>query len=86
MTALKAMIAHDRTVAARWPLLESLRWRLGVRLPAGGSGWLQSVVPLWRHRSRTRRALRDLDDRALADVGITRVQRAAECRKWFWQA
>ncbi|TWT15918.1 DUF1127 domain-containing protein [Reyranella sp. CPCC 100927] len=60
-----------------------LRWGLGVRIPAG-PGWLPSLA-VWFHRGRTRRALRQLDDRALADIGISKAQRAAECRKWFWQ-
>jgi len=47
-------------------------WRLAMRL-------------LWLHdRQRQRRALLELDDRLLADIGITREQAQAEGRKPFW--
>jgi uncharacterized protein YjiS (DUF1127 family) len=36
-------------------------------------------------RVRTRRALADLDERLLADVGLTRADAIAECGKSFWQ-
>ncbi len=36
-------------------------------------------------RLKTRRRLRDLDARLLADVGVTEVERRRECAKWFWQ-
>jgi uncharacterized protein YjiS (DUF1127 family) len=40
---------------------------------------------LWRERRRTRKHLSHLDDRALADVGLTRAQQRSECAKSFWQ-
>jgi uncharacterized protein YjiS (DUF1127 family) len=40
---------------------------------------------VWRERRRTRRHLSTLDDRALADVGLTRAQQRSECTKSFWQ-
>ncbi len=36
-------------------------------------------------RLKTRRRLRELDARLLADVGITEAERRRECAKWFWQ-
>ncbi len=39
----------------------------------------------WLMRLKTRRRLRDLDARLLADVGITEAERWRECAKWFWQ-
>jgi uncharacterized protein YjiS (DUF1127 family) len=39
----------------------------------------------WRLRQRTRQHLATLDDRALADVGLTRAQQRGECAKPFWQ-
>jgi uncharacterized protein YjiS (DUF1127 family) len=36
-------------------------------------------------RSRQRRALLDLDDRLLAEAGLTRLQAVAEGRKPFWR-
>jgi uncharacterized protein YjiS (DUF1127 family) len=36
-----------------------------------------------RERSAQRRALAQLDDRLLRDVGLNRTDVAAECGKWF---
>ncbi|HTB39850.1 MAG TPA: DUF1127 domain-containing protein [Reyranella sp.] len=46
---------------------------------------LVSTLVLWRERRRTRQHLDRLDDRALADVGLTRAQQRSECAKSFWQ-
>jgi uncharacterized protein YjiS (DUF1127 family) len=46
---------------------------------------LLATVLLWRERRRTRQHLDHLDDRALADVGLTRAQQRSECAKSFWQ-
>jgi uncharacterized protein YjiS (DUF1127 family) len=46
---------------------------------------LLATVVLWRERRRTRQHLSHLDDRALADVGLTRAQQRSECAKSFWQ-
>jgi uncharacterized protein YjiS (DUF1127 family) len=40
---------------------------------------------IWNQKSSQRRALRDLDDRQLADIGVTREAAEREARKWFWQ-
>ena len=40
---------------------------------------------VWRECRRTRQHLSILDDRALADVGLTRAQQRSECAKPFWQ-
>ena len=44
------------------------------------------TLALWHHRHRSRRQLATLDDRELADIGLTRAQRWVECDKPFWQA
>jgi uncharacterized protein YjiS (DUF1127 family) len=44
-----------------------------------------AIIRLWRRRSRTRRALKTLDARLLADIGRTDAERRHECAKWFWQ-
>lgn len=46
---------------------------------------LLATVALWRERRRTRQHLSHLDDRALADVGLTRAQQRGESAKSFWQ-
>lgn len=43
------------------------------------------VLRRWCARSRQRRALGHLDDRLLADIGVTRPQAEAERRKPFWR-
>ncbi|MBI3451807.1 MAG: DUF1127 domain-containing protein [Rhodospirillales bacterium] len=40
---------------------------------------------IWLRRLRTRRRLRELEPRLMADVGITEAERRRECAKWFWQ-
>jgi uncharacterized protein YjiS (DUF1127 family) len=39
----------------------------------------------WARRIKQRRALADLDDRLLEDVGITRSAAAVEANKPFWK-
>ncbi|HTW28022.1 MAG TPA: DUF1127 domain-containing protein [Acetobacteraceae bacterium] len=41
---------------------------------------LAVMLQVWR----TRRALLDLDDRALADLGLTRAQMRFEAGRWPW--
>ena len=40
----------------------------------------------WRERARGRHLLRQLDDRMLRDVGLSRSDVDRECAKHFWQA
>jgi uncharacterized protein YjiS (DUF1127 family) len=42
------------------------------------------VLRTWQHRHRGRRALRQLDDRLLRDIGVSRAEAAREARKPFW--
>lgn len=43
-------------------------------------------VACWQQRRRTRRLLWQLDERELADIGLSRADVWAEARKPFWQA
>ena len=54
----------------------------------GARAWrrLLSTLRLWQQRARGRQQLRDLDDHALRDIGITRLQAEAEAAKPFWRA
>jgi uncharacterized protein YjiS (DUF1127 family) len=69
----------------------STPYALGVFDPPGHARrlrvWLDvpATVLLWRERRRTRQHLGHLDDRALADVGLTQAQQRSECAKSFWQ-
>lgn len=49
--------------------------------------WRQMLQTLlrWHRNSRTRQQLAQLDDRQLADVGISHSERAAELDKPFWR-
>jgi uncharacterized protein YjiS (DUF1127 family) len=44
-----------------------------------------AAVVVWRQRRRTRQHLATLDDRALADLGLSRAQQRSECAKSSWQ-
>ncbi|SFE07345.1 DUF1127 domain-containing protein [Roseivivax sediminis] len=57
------------------------------RLPAPASVALSVAVVLakWSERRRTRRALADLDDHLLSDIGLDRWTAQAEARRKFWQ-
>jgi uncharacterized protein YjiS (DUF1127 family) len=46
---------------------------------------LVGAVTVWRELRRSRQHLATLDDRALADVGLTRAQQRSESAKSFWQ-
>ncbi|HEX7967010.1 MAG TPA: DUF1127 domain-containing protein [Stellaceae bacterium] len=43
------------------------------------------LLSRWRDRARDRRLLASLDDRLLADMGMTRFDAAHECAKPFWR-
>ncbi|MNG00899.1 hypothetical protein D3C84_838570 [compost metagenome] len=54
-------------------------------IPAAWPLRLIATLLLWRQRARTRRQLAQLDERLLADAGITTGERAAELARPFWQ-
>ena len=51
----------------------------------GQWGRLPALLAVWAMRRRTRRTLSELDDRQLADVGLTRRQALLESAKPFWR-
>ncbi|MCF8479767.1 MAG: DUF1127 domain-containing protein [Rhodospirillum sp.] len=54
---------------------------LGARL----LGWLRRAFLDWPERHRQRRHLRELDDRALQDLGLDRRAVDTEVDKPFWR-
>ncbi|GAB6390426.1 DUF1127 domain-containing protein [Stutzerimonas marianensis] len=54
-----------------------------IGLPSFGQ--LGRLIHLWRQRARTRRQLAALDERQLADVGISHSERQDELNKPFWR-
>jgi len=57
-----------------------------VRIVVRDLGRIIDVVLVWEERSRQRRALYGLDDRALTDMGLSRADVEQESRKPFWIA
>lgn len=58
-----------------------------VRVQSGkttGGSWLRAIGACIERR-RQRRVLASLDDRLLADIGITRIDAAQEAAKPFWR-
>ena len=45
---------------------------------------IRELAPASGSRARQRDALSRLDDRLLADIGLTREQQMLECSKLFW--
>jgi uncharacterized protein YjiS (DUF1127 family) len=44
-----------------------------------------ALIARWIERARQRRALGELDDHMLRDIGITRVEATREADKPFWK-
>jgi uncharacterized protein YjiS (DUF1127 family) len=58
---------------------------IDTRAPRNIAGLL-SVIGEWAHRIESRRELAGLCDRALRDIGLTRVDAINEASKPFWRA
>jgi uncharacterized protein YjiS (DUF1127 family) len=43
------------------------------------------ILLAWQERAAQRRALAELDDRMLKDIGLTRADVDRECAKPFWR-
>jgi uncharacterized protein YjiS (DUF1127 family) len=55
------------------------------RKPHRRSGWLRARLREWRRRARDRAELAALDDRMLADIGISRAEAEFLANKPFWR-
>ena len=71
--------------------------RISAAKPASGNGsWSATAIRWsvaaagklvqWQDRIVQRRRLSELDDRMLADIGVTRIDAGHESSKPFWQA
>jgi uncharacterized protein YjiS (DUF1127 family) len=68
---------------------------VGTAIPRNGRSLLKGAlervrcaldtVLTWQERERQRRQLMALDDRLLADLGMTRADAVGEYRKPFWR-
>lgn len=68
------------TLAGRQPRTTLIPWNEVMRVCRRG----RAMVAAWRSRARQREALARLDDRLLADIGLTREAQIVECSKLFW--
>ena len=66
-------IGHGKFRPGRWGLVSMAEVLLATLL-------------LWHDRATQRRALAELDDRLLKDLGLSRVDVTRETSKPFWQA
>ena len=55
-------------------------------LPVSWLAWLVGVALCWQQRAAQCRDLAALDERQLADLGLSRADALAEYRKPFWRA
>jgi uncharacterized protein YjiS (DUF1127 family) len=46
---------------------------------------VRNAVSTWLGRARDRRALAELDERALRDIGLSRYDISAEIARWRWR-
>jgi len=68
------------TLACRQSTVNSISWTKLIRLHHRA----HQQAETWRSRRRQLGTLSRLDDRMLADIGLTREQQIAACSKLFW--
>ena len=68
------------TLVERQPRITLVSWNKVTRLCRQA----RLLAAMWRSRARQRKALARLDDRLLADIGLTREAQIVECSKLFW--
>ena len=68
------------TLVERQPRIPPVSWSKVMRLCREA----RLLPAMWRSRARQRKALARLDDRLLADIGLTREVKMVECSKLFW--
>ena len=68
------------TLVERQPRIIPVSWNKVMRFCRR----TRALVARWRSLARQREALARLDDRLLADIGLTRGVQMVECSKLFW--
>jgi uncharacterized protein YjiS (DUF1127 family) len=68
------------TLVERQPRTTPVSWNNATRLCRRA----RVLVAAWRSRARQLLALSRLDDRLLADIGLTRKEQMLACSKVFW--
>ncbi|MCP4492717.1 MAG: DUF1127 domain-containing protein [Gammaproteobacteria bacterium] len=56
-----------------------------IRRIEEASATVSTTLKTWAARSNDRRQLAQMNDRLLADIGLTRIDIAPEISKYFWQ-
>ncbi len=69
-------------ISASKPASDALSWTATVR---HWSGITFSKLAQWQDRATQRRQLSELNDRQLADIGVTRIDAGRESAKPFWK-
>ena len=68
------------TLVERQPRVNPASWNKAMRRCRQAG----ALVAMWRSHARQREALARLDDRLLADIGLTREAQMVECSKLYW--
>lgn len=69
-----------------WSVASSIAPRtLAVDAMIGIGSEFAQLLKVWRERNRQRREIARLDDRMLADIGLSRMEATREANKAFWQ-
>jgi uncharacterized protein YjiS (DUF1127 family) len=68
------------TLARQQPSMTTISWDKVIRFCRRA----RNQTATWRSRTRELDALYRLDDRLLADIGLTRVEQMVGCSKLFW--
>jgi uncharacterized protein YjiS (DUF1127 family) len=69
------------TLVERQPGINPVSWKKVIPLCRRA----RALVASWHSLARQREALARLDDRLLADIGLTREAQMVECSKLFWR-
>jgi uncharacterized protein YjiS (DUF1127 family) len=77
MTVIRFEDVHPATAGARRVFAR--------RAPVDAGARVLAKLGLWRRRKRDRARLADLDDRMLADIGISRPEAEFLANKPFWR-